>query len=358
MNIVQRGCVAGALVLAALVTTACGTASQGSGSGGSGSGGTLRVGIQRETGSLNPFSGLKGEYATLANIWPALVEYDAATRAFKPSFAASYDKSPDGKTWTFHTRGGAKWSDGQPLTAKDAAFTLESIVRYKAGPTANYGSYVTHLVEARATDQNTLVLRYDTAIPTVLSQAGVIPIIPEHVWGQFATGDGKGLQKFANRPTPGHPVVSGGPFMLTQQKKNEFELFARNPRYFGPKPSIGAFGLRYYGTDDALVSARKSGQIDAVEGVPPTAADALKSAQSTVSGVPSLNAAALLMNSNQKKKTHRELLNPKVREALERGIDRDAITKVVYLGHATPGSSIIAAGDGSLARHRPPGCWI
>ncbi len=302
---------------------------------------TLRLGIQNVTGSLSPFSGLKGEYPTLANIWPALVEYDLPTLSLKPSFASRYERSADGKTWTFHTRSGGKWSDGKPLSAKDAAFTLETIVRYKTSATANYAAYVNHLVSARATDPSTLVLRYDTAIPTVLSQAGVIPIIPEHIWGRLATGDGKGLPAFPNTPSSGHPVVSAGPFMLTEQKKDEFELFQRNPHYFGPKPPIGAFGLQYYGTADALVSALKTGQIDAVEGVPPTAADRLKSAGFRVSGVPSLNSAALLVNSNPHKRTHRELLDPNVRKALELGIDRNAITKVVYLGHAHPGGSVI-----------------
>ncbi len=193
-----------AVAVLAVGMTACGTGS---------SQRTLRLGIKNVTGSLSPFSGLKGEYPTLANIWPALVTYDLSTHALQPSFASSYEKSSDGRTWTFHTRSGAKWSDGQPLTARDAAFTLETIVRYKAGATANYALYVTHLVSAQATDPNTLVLRYDTAIPTVLSQAGVIPILPEHVWSRFATGDGKGLQAFANLPSPGHPVVSGGPFI-------------------------------------------------------------------------------------------------------------------------------------------------
>lgn len=201
------------------------------------------------------------------------------------------------------------------------------------------------------------MLHYDTAIPTVLSQAGVIPIIPQHVWGQFATGDGKGLQTFANLPSTGNPVVSGGPFMLTEQKKDEFELFQCNPNYFGPKPLIDAFGLRYYGTDDSLVSALKTGQIDAIEGVPPTAVDTLKSAGITVSGVRSLNSAALLINLNPNKQTHQELVDPNVRKALELGIDRSTITKVVYLGHASSGGSIIppAMGQWRDTALRPQG---
>ena len=41
-----------------------------------------------------------------------------------PHLATSWTISPDGRIYTFHLRQGVKWSDGQPFTAKDVAFTL------------------------------------------------------------------------------------------------------------------------------------------------------------------------------------------------------------------------------------------
>ena len=45
-----------------------------------------------------------------------------------PAAASSYDVSADGKTYTFHLRAGAKWSDGQPVTAKDFVYSFKRIL--------------------------------------------------------------------------------------------------------------------------------------------------------------------------------------------------------------------------------------
>ena len=39
----------------------------------------------------------------------------------------SWERSADGRTWTFHLRRGLRWSDGQPVTADDVIFTLDAI---------------------------------------------------------------------------------------------------------------------------------------------------------------------------------------------------------------------------------------
>ena len=57
---------------------------------------------------------------------PELIQYDKANRNFAPDFATSWKASNGGKTWTFKTRAGAVWSDGQPLTAADAAWTINT----------------------------------------------------------------------------------------------------------------------------------------------------------------------------------------------------------------------------------------
>lgn len=53
--------------------------------------------------------------------------------SLQPSFAEKWVTSPDGLKWTFDTVKGAKWSDGESLTAKDAAFTLNVIRKFQDG---------------------------------------------------------------------------------------------------------------------------------------------------------------------------------------------------------------------------------
>lgn len=330
------------LVLPIIVLAGCG-------GGGSGGGATLRVGLVGMTGGLNPFGGLQAEYATFANIYPRLVSEDPRTLAHVPYLATSWRVSGGGRVWTFQLRRDAKWSDGAPLTARDVAFTFNTIVKYSQGPTANYSEYVTFLQSATATAPSTVVLRYSKPVATVLSQAGGVLILPEHVWGRFASGDGKALDSFTNLPASGRLVVSGGPFMITEQKTNAFEAFVRNPHFFGSKPTIGGFGIKYFGSPDDAVTALKTGDIDvllggrslASGGVPATVVQPLRSGGFQVATPGAIDFDGLLINPSAGKQGHRELLDPAVRKAFEYALDRNSVVRVVYSGLARPGSTIV-----------------
>lgn len=334
-----RSCIVIGAVSLALLSVGCGGKA-----GGGGDDAVLRIGNLGTTASLNMFIG--GEYASYKQFYPTLLQTNIDTLKAEPNFATSWTGSPDRRTWTFHTRPNAKWSDGQPLTASDAAFTFNMIARLGSGPTASWFSYVKDLAHADTPNPNTLVLHYKTPSAEVISNLGTdMPILPEHVWAPIAAGDGKRLMTFVNEPRKGRPVVSGGPFMASQHKKDEFELFARNPHAYA-KPKSAGVGVKFFGNPDALVTALKSRQIDAAYDVPPTAVKTLQSAGLVVKSTPTIIYDELAINPNPKKPKHRELLDPKVRQAFDAAIDRQAIVKVIYLGHAQPGASVITPAIG------------
>jgi peptide/nickel transport system substrate-binding protein len=247
--------------------------------------------------------------------------------------------SPDGLTWTFHTQPGAKWSDGKPLTAADAAWTYQTILKFQNGATANSAGYVAHMKSATAPNSTTLVLTYQRPVSNVLSQVQQVPILPEHVWAKYATGNGKALQRFPNNA----PIVSGGPFVLTKYTPKQIALFKRNPTFYGPKPHINGFGLQFFQTSDAMITALKSHQLDGVEvPVPPTSVTTLKAAHFVVSSTPGDAFDDFIINANpQQDASHKELLNPMLRQAFDDAIDRQAIVQTSLLGHGEPGSTII-----------------
>ncbi len=326
------------------LTLALALLSAGCGGKSGGDAAVLRIGTLGTTASLNMFIG--GEYASYKKFYPTLVEWNVDTLKPEPNFATRWTGSGDRRTWTFHTRPNAKWSDGQALTAKDVAFTFNMIVRHGSGPTASWFSYVKDLAHADTPNPNTLVLHYKTPSSGVVSNLATdVPILPQHVWAPVAAGDGKRLMTFANEPRKGRPVVSGGPFMATQHKKDEFELFERNPQAY-VTPKAAGVGVKFFGNPDALVTALKSGQIDAGYDVPPTAVKTLQSAGLVVKSTPTIIYDDLAINPNPKKPKHRELLDAKVRQAFDAAIDRQAIVKVIYLGHAQPGASIITPAIG------------
>jgi peptide/nickel transport system substrate-binding protein len=312
------------------------------------SGGTFRLGTSSRIDSLNPYVAFNQDaYATFQHIYPILVQYDKTNLHFAPFFARSWKATNGGKTWTFHTVPNAKWSDGKPLTAADAAWTINTDIKYQGGGAANEAGLIAHITHADAPNPTTLVVRYKQAPGNVLGQFQQFFILPKHIWSKHTGHNGADLKTFANNA----PVVSSGPFNLVTFKKDEVALFQKNKSYWGTKPQISEFGLRMFSNDDAMISALKAHEIDAIESVPATAVKTLKNAGFTISDSPGLDQTDFIINSNTKKTRHRELLNLKVKEAFAHAIDRAQIIRVVFLGYAKPADSIVPASTGSW--HNP-----
>ncbi|MGB0100499.1 MAG: ABC transporter substrate-binding protein, partial [Nocardioides sp.] len=103
---------------------------------------TLTVAMLTDVDSFNPFVGIK---ATSFEMWALtydyLISYSMDDMSPEPGLATSWETSDDGLTWTFDIRDDVTFSDGEPLTADDVAFTLNRIA--DGGPeAATWGSYL------------------------------------------------------------------------------------------------------------------------------------------------------------------------------------------------------------------------
>jgi len=334
------------LATAILAVGLVGYATKASGSGANAkAGGTFRMGTSSRIDSLNPYVAFNQDaYNTFEYVYPFLVQYDKTNSKFVSDFATSWKPTDGGKTWTFTTRSGAKWTDGQPLTAKDAAWTITTDLKYAAGGAANAAGLVAHIKSAKAPNANTLVVRYSKAPGNVLGQFQQLAILPQHIWSQHTGNKGTNLKTFSN-----NPLVGAGPFKLVKFKKDDIALFQRNGSFYGEKPKADAFGLQMFSNEDALVAALKAHQIDAIEAVPGTAIKTLKNAGFNVRSTAGVDQTDFIINSNAKKSGHRELLNLKVKAAMAHAIDRKQIVRVVFLGYARPASSIVPAATGAWA---------
>src|SRR2546430_11243780 len=139
-----------AAVAIALAAAACGSCS---GNGGEvKEGGVFRMGSNSTIDSLNPFVAFNGDaYTTFEYIYPYLVQYNPKLQ-FVADFARSWQQSNGGTVWTFHTQPNAKWSDGKPLTAADAAWTYTTILKYQNGAAANSAGHRAPLKSAPTPD--------------------------------------------------------------------------------------------------------------------------------------------------------------------------------------------------------------
>ena len=329
------------LAAAALVLSAC----SGSGGGSGGSGGTndvFRIGSSSTIDSLNPFVAFNQlAYNTFFYNYPSMVQYNG-NLDFAPYMADSWTTSSDGKTWTFKIHPGAKWSDGQTLDAEDVAWTYSTLIKYQTGGAANWAGTIAYLKSVKATDPTTAVFTYAHPVANVLSQLAQIPILPEQFWGQYASGkDGANLKTAKITPSTSDPMIAGGPFQVVGYTPKDVIQFKTNAGYFGTMPQIPGFAVKMYTNDDTMVTALKNGEIDFIDGLPAEQVDSLKSAGFQVTDVPGVEWHDLIINSSPHMNNHLELQNPKVREALEYAINRQAFIDTIWSGAAQPGGAIV-----------------
>lgn len=330
-----------------LTVAACGGGSD-EGGGGTGEtdtsegkvveGGILRVGTTNQIDSLNPFNYIESQaYNAFIMLLPQLVQYtidDARNYEIEGDWADSWETSPDGKDWTFTLKPGTKWSDGQPMTADDAAWTINTIVKFAAGPTAVAAPALTHVESAEATDDTTLIIHYGQPVGNVLEQLEQLFIVPRHAWEPFAKGNGKGLKTH-------HPeqnideMVTGGAFTLKQYEKKGTTVFIPDPNYWGEPAHVEAVALTFYTNADSMIADLKGNEVDWVDQVPFNAVDVLKKDENiVVNEVPGAETTNITWNSNPRKPKNRELLDPQVKKALSMCVDREKIIEVVFNGYA------------------------
>ena len=163
-----------------------------------------------------------------------------ADMSFSNDLATDYSCSEDGLTWTFSIREDAVFSDGEPLTAADVAFTINGIL---ASPTAE--ADLSMVDEAMATGDYTVELHLNRPFNILLYTLANVGICPEH-----AHGDDYGT----------HPIGSGR-YVLTQWDKGQQVIFDANPTYYGEKPRIERVVVLFM-DEDASLAAAQAGSVD------------------------------------------------------------------------------------------------
>ena len=199
-----------------------------------------------------------------------LVGYSMKDMSPQPELATKWTTSDDGLTWTFDIREGVKWSDGEPLTAKDVAYTYNRVL--DGGPEAvNWGSYLKGVTSATAPDDTHVVLKLSKPIASLPLLP--IPIVPEHIWKNVSEDD---VKSYAAEPEDGKPVVGSGPFRLVEGTAGGSTYrFEANPDYWGGAPHIDEVVFRVYKSEDPMVQALIKGEVDFAEDITPLQVKAL-----------------------------------------------------------------------------------
>ena len=153
--------------------------------------------------------------------------------------ATDYQVSPDGLTWTVTIRDDVAFTDGEPLTAKDVAFTYNHC---KEKSTVND---FTMLDKAVAVDDKTVEFHMTRAFSIWPYTMAVVGIVPEHAYDE----------NYGQNP------VGSGRYIMKQWDKGQQVIFEANPDYYGEKPKIKKVTVLFMEEDAALAEAM-AGKVD------------------------------------------------------------------------------------------------
>ena len=308
-------------------------------------GSTFRMAISSAISTFNPFLAyFAGETVALGEAYPTLVQGNDDLSDFKPYLADSWTTSDDQLTWTFKLHSGLTWSDGQPLTAKDAAWTINLIMTNTAAATAN-GSLVENFSTVQASDDTTLVITTKQPQANMLSLMTPItgiPIVPQHIWESK-------VADLANFKNTDFPVVGYGPYTITGYQTDQYATLTANQDFFLGAPKPSTLILQSFQTSDAAIAALRSGQLDQVGSLTATQFDALKGNDGVStfqalgprwSGV-ELNGGARSKSGTALGTGNPALQDNDVRTAIAYGIDRKTLLDKVMNGLGTVGAGYL-----------------
>jgi peptide/nickel transport system substrate-binding protein len=301
---------------------ACSTSgTPGSSASSSAGGPTLTVDLSSYPASLDP--GLQYDtesYSVYRNIFDQLLHRNPTTEQVIPWLATSW-KQDNSTTWTFDIRKGVKFSNGEPLTAADAAFSIERILNPSFGSQqeANFSA-----IASATGSGDTLTIKTKYPSPTLLTYLTTLSVVPEAY-----------VNKVGNAAFNLHPVGSG-PYEYVSSIPGSQVIVKRNPDYWGPKPQIASVVFRAVPDIATRVADLQSGQAQLADSMTPDSVAQLKSAGLQVLSTPTERVSYLAFNTIHGGATD----STTVRKAISEAIDYNALVNDLEKGYASRVNSV------------------
>jgi peptide/nickel transport system substrate-binding protein len=217
-------------------------------------GAELRVGLAADVTSMDPhFLNLQPNLNVSWHVFDALTHVDEDTRLI-PGLAVSW-RAIDPTTWEFRLRRGVRFHDGAELTAEDVAFSIE---RTLTVPNGQFRTFTQRIVGKQIVDAHTLRLR--TATPYAM--------VPYDLNSVFIVSRKAAAGALAGDFDSGKAMIGTGPFRFSRFARGDRVELARNDAYWGGKPAWEKVTFRIVPTDPARIAGLLSGELDAIEQVP------------------------------------------------------------------------------------------
>lgn len=309
-------------------------------------GGHVVEGNPTDIANLNPLY-INDVYSqTIAyRLYDALLSIDNQANLL-PNLATDVPKvSSDGLSYTFKLHKGVQWSDGQPLTADDVAFTYQLMYAPEwKGAKARYRPQAEQYIQSvTAADPQTVVIKTTKVFAPFLitfctGTSGTGGILPKHVWEKVRP-EAMPSSEMNNLPT----VVSGAMAPVKWDKGSQY-VIKRNDNWFRGKTYIDQHVFKVTPSFVANANLLKTGEID-IGVVDNSVWDDLANSQSVNRVGFTRPSYDYYLHNLDASKTPKAAIfgDSQVRKALYTALDKKKIADKVYFGQATPADSIMSS---------------
>lgn len=290
--------------------------------------GVLTIGRREDSTTFDPIKTAQNiDNWVFSNVYDVLIRVDKTGTKLEPGLAESWTASDDGLTYTLKIRD-TKFSDGSPLTAEDAAYSL---LRIRDDPTSLWSDSYKVIDTAVATDAHTLTIKLKNPSAPFLSTLAL---------PNASVISKKGMESLGPDAYGEKPIASGA-FVVDEWRRGDRVILKKNPNFW-EADRVKLDGVEWISVpdDNTRMLNVQAGELDAAIFVPFSRVEELKKdANLNVDIDASTREDHLLINH-----AHGALGKKEVRQALDLAIDKKAIVDTVTFGQGTVANSYIPKG--------------
>lgn len=288
-------------------------------------GGSVTMGIVADVQNFDPpIPGDNMSIWTMLNIYDQLLRVSESGQEVEPCLAESYELSDDLLTYTFALRSGVTFHDGSPVTAADVKYCID---RVSTSEESGWLSLFSVVDSTEAPDGSTFVLKVKEPWAPMIANLALFAasIYPK------AAHEELGVDLFEQ-------PIGSGPFMFESWQKGASIVLKKYPDYWiEGQPYLDEVVFAIVPDANARIVQLQSGDMDIASDVPFSQIDTLEAdenIQVLVSPVGRVDYIAM-------NETREPFGDPKVRQALNYAVDKEAIIQVVLYGRAAVAQSAL-----------------
>lgn len=276
----------------------------------------LVIALNNDISSLDPQNASDTLSMTVnGTMYEALLKFDE-NQQIQPSLAESYEASEDGLTYTFHLRQGVKFHDGSDFNS--AAF-MANYQRCMDDTSLRYNRTVVKWESVECPDDYTVVIKLLTANSTFANKMTMFDMI-----------SAKAIEEKSKEELIKQPVGTG-PYKFQERTEGDRVVVVPNPDYWGGAPAVNSLTFRAVPEDGSRVAMLQTGEADYIYPMPSIQAESVAGTKD----IELVTSPSCIMRYVTLNTTVPELSDPKVRQAMNYAINKEAYIKTVFNGFAS-----------------------